>query len=72
MSKDKGLYNKYAVRRRDGQDRQGDKHFSCRYFVLDVSHDPHAITALRAYAEACKVEKPKLSVQLLEMANAHT
>ncbi len=71
MAEDEGLINKYAVRRRDGKDRQGDKHFSCRYYVLDVSHDPFAIPALLAYAEACKEKKPVLSAQLLDMADAH-
>ena len=72
MAEDNGLINKYAVRRRDGKDRQGDKHRNCRYFVLDVSHDPFAVPALRAYAEACKEDKPNLSAQLIDMADAHS
>ena len=72
MAEDEGLINKYAVRRRDGRDTQGDKHRNCRYFVLDVSHDPFAVPALRAYAEACKEKKPVLSAQLIDMASAHS
>ena len=71
MNEDKGLINKYHVRRIDGKDRQGDKYRNCRYFVLDVSHDPFAIPALRAYAEACKESKPNLSTQLTEMVDAY-
>ena len=71
MPEDKGLVNKYTVYRRDGRDNQGDKHRNCRYFVLDVSHDPFAVPALRAYAEACKEKKPVLSAQLIDMADAH-
>ena len=72
MSEDRGLYYKYYIWRTDGRDRGGNKHRNCRYFVLDVSHDPFAIPALRAYAEACKESKPNLSVQLIDMANAHS
>ena len=69
---DKGLTNKYTVYRRDNRDQQGGKHHNCRYFVLDVSHDPFAIPAILAYAEACKEKKPVLSENLLEMAEAFT
>ena len=72
MAEDKELFNKYTVYRRDGRDKQGDKHRNCRYFVLDVSHDPFAVPALRAYAEACKEAKPVLSAQLIDMADAHS
>lgn len=68
---DKGLIDKYNVFRRDGRDRQGDKHRNCRYFVLDVSHDPFAIPAILAYAEACREKKPVLSENLIEMAYTH-
>lgn len=57
-----GLYNKYDVRRIDGS----DKHRNCSYFVLDLQHDKFAIPALIAYAEACEVEFPQLSADLLE------
>ncbi len=68
MPKDRGLINKYTVYRRDGRDKQGDKHRNCRYFVLDVSHDRFAIPALTAYANACLASKPKLAEDLFEMA----
>lgn len=43
----RGLYNKFRVERVDGKQK---KHANCDYFVLDVTHDPHAIPALLAYA----------------------
>ncbi len=52
----RGLYRKYEVRRTDGS----TQHRDCAYFVLDVKHDPYAIPALRAYAEACRESHPNL------------
>ena len=49
-----GLYGKFEVTRTDGKDAPGEKHDGCQYFVLDVTHDPYAIPALRAYAYACE------------------
>lgn len=49
-----GIYNKFAVYRNDREDRPGYKHEGCEYFVLDMSHDPFAVPALRAYAQACQ------------------
>ena len=50
-----GLYPKFTgIRRIDGMDGPGEKHELCKYFVLDLTHDPHAIPALRAYAESCR------------------
>lgn len=54
--KSRGLYRKYDVRRTDGRDAPGEKHHGCRYFVLDLDHDPHARTAIRAYADSCEVD----------------
>jgi hypothetical protein len=51
-----GIYNKYAVYRNDREDRPGYKHEGCEYFVLDMTHDPFAVPALRAYADACMKE----------------
>ena len=48
--KSKGLYEKFQVCRIDGSHLPGGKHENCDYFVLDLSHDPHAIPALKAYA----------------------
>ena len=52
----KGLYGKFYVHRRDGKDDPGGEHYGCYYFVLDVTHDPHAIPALRGYAESCEAD----------------
>jgi hypothetical protein len=51
-----GIYNKYAVYRNDREDRPGYRHQGCEYFVLDMTHDPFAVPALRAYADACQKE----------------
>lgn len=58
---ERGLYGKYLVQRIT--DPTG-KHDHCRYFVLDPRHDPHALTALRAYADACRADFPALAVDL--------
>lgn len=53
--RERGLNEKYYVARLDGADeRSDDKHFKCDYFVLDLTHDPHAIPAIRAYAESAE------------------
>lgn len=49
----RGLYDKFQVRRNDGTSESGQKHNLCDYFVLDLTHDPHAIPALFAYADEC-------------------
>lgn len=49
-----GLFNKFTVTRNDGKDAPGGSHEGCRYFVLDVTHDPHAKAALAAYADSCE------------------
>lgn len=50
--KTRGLYNKFRVSRTDGTSRKGKKHYECRYFVLDVDHDPHMVPAMIAYAQS--------------------
>lgn len=60
-----GIYRKYDIRRTDGRDAPGEKHDGCHYFVLDLDHDPFAIPALKAYAEACNETHPQLSVHLV-------
>ncbi len=52
-NKNRGLYGKFWVRRTDGRHVPGEKHDGCDYFVLDLTHDPHAIPAIRAYADSC-------------------
>lgn len=64
---EKVIYEKFTVRRTDGRDRLGEKHFGCRYFVLDITHDKHAIPALQAYAESCVKESPSLANGILEI-----
>ena len=59
-----GLFRKFDVRRVDGSDQPGGKHHGCRYFVLDVDHDPRAHAALTAYAAACESSHPKLAADL--------
>ena len=61
-----GLYYKFDVIRTDERDKIGQKHYGCEYFVLDLTHDPHALSALRAYRESCKDEYPVLAFDLLE------
>lgn len=59
MSDDKarGLYGKYSrVERADGQSEPGGKHHGCQYFVLDLDHDKHAVTAILAYAKSCEAD----------------
>ncbi|WP_062516469.1 hypothetical protein [Demequina gelatinilytica] len=43
------LEDRYRVTRRDGRDAPGEKHHGCRYFVLDLTHDPKAPELLDAY-----------------------
>lgn len=61
-----GLYNKFNVTRTDGP---GGKHDGCRYFVLDLNHDPFARAALIAYADACEGRCPELAADLRAAAN---
>jgi hypothetical protein len=60
----KGLYQKFNVSRTDGSDAPGGKHHGCSYFVLDITHDPFAINALAAYANACRDSLPLLAKDL--------
>jgi len=62
-----GLYEKFKVWRTDGTSATGAKHDGCQYFVLDVTHDPHALAALRAYAASCETFYPKLASDLRDM-----
>lgn len=69
----RGLYSKYYVQRTDGSSLPGGRHENCFFFVLDPTHDPFAMPALRAYIEACKATHPKLALDLtLELALAST
>ena len=57
----RGLSDKFEVHRKYGTDAPGGKHHGCQYFVLDVTHDPHARPALLAYAQSCRAEYPLLA-----------
>ncbi len=59
-----GLYGKYKVERTDGRSGPGKKHEDCRYFVLDLVHDKHAIPAILAYANSCEADYPALAKDL--------
>ncbi len=61
----RGLYKKFYVERSDGTSAAGCKHHNCNYFVLDLTHDPHAVSAIVAYAESCRQSHPLLSADLL-------
>lgn len=61
---EQGYYRKYIVKRADGRDGPGDKHEGCEYFTLDLTHDPHAYAALRAYAYSCRNTHPQLCADL--------
>ncbi|MFJ2298127.1 hypothetical protein [Oerskovia paurometabola] len=58
---DERLGAKYRVERTS--DPTG-KHANCGYFVLDPQHDPHAVTAMRAYSAAVRSERPALADDL--------
>lgn len=61
----RGLYAKYLpITRADGQSAPGEKHDGCEYFVLDITHDPHALPALHAYALSCESDYPALAADL--------
>jgi len=56
-----GIFRKYLVKRL--RDKEG-KHRKCEYFVLDWQHDPFAVPAARAYADACAEKFPELAADL--------
>ena len=66
--KTRGIYNKFNVTRTDGKSELGEKHHGCRYFVLDVDHDPHAVAALLAYAASCEADYPAIAADVRAMA----
>jgi len=63
-AEEQGLFRKFHVQRVDGQDCPGGKHAGCRYFVIDVDHDPYARAVLLRYADACKYTHPLLANDL--------
>ena len=66
-NKEQGLYGKFCpVERTDGQSKEGEKHFGCEYFILDLTHDPHAIPAIQEYINSCSAEFPQLAKDLTD------
>ncbi|WP_347989460.1 hypothetical protein [Methylomonas sp. AM2-LC] len=49
--KQQGIFNKFIVYRVDNKSDFGEKHYGCDYFVLDLTHDPLAFHAIRAYVK---------------------
>lgn len=64
------MYAKFWVRRTDGSSCEKGKHERCDYFVLDWKHDPFAIPAAFAYADACEAAYPELAADIRKRANA--
>lgn len=64
-----GLHQKFIVSRSDGAEFDPEsKHYGgCRTFTLDLDHDPYAIAAIAAYADACRHDYPELASDLMEM-----
>jgi len=51
----RGMYDKFLTPvRTDGKSAPGKKHHGCRYFLLDLDHDPLAREPLRVYAEKAR------------------
>jgi len=64
LSKDGPIFEKFKVERTDGGHLPGRKHHGCFYWVLDVTHDPHARAALVTYEMACRLTHPQLADEL--------
>lgn len=62
--RDKGLYDKFCVHRRDNRDKPGGDREHADYFVLDLAYDPHALIAIEAYSRSCRDEYPQLAEDL--------
>ena len=67
--KKRGFYQKYDVNRSDGSSEPGGKHDGCEYFVLDVTHDPHARAAVLSYAISCRADYPLLADDIEKNVN---
>ena len=62
MTDTEGLKHKFDVTRTDPEAQK--RHPNCAHFVLDIDHDPHALPALKAYADSAEAEHPVLAEQL--------
>lgn len=58
----RGIYQKFEARRIDPEAQA--RHADCKLFVLDLDCDPHAVPAIRAYADSCEDEYPRLARDL--------
>ncbi len=65
-----GIYQKFEVARVDGRHAPGEKHHGCEHFVLDLTHDEHAIPAIAAYAASCRASFPQLAADLRDKTAA--
>jgi hypothetical protein len=65
----RGLFAKFRVERLTSSSR-GIDHTDCRYFVLDITHDPHALPAALTYADSCESEYPFLAQDIRLMVRA--
>lgn len=66
-----GSYDKFRVTRRDYRDLPNGDRANADYFVLDLTYDKFALTALQAYAVACREEYPLLSEDLFRKIREH-
>lgn len=66
----RGLYRKYELFR---VSVDGERMYLVKdpFFVLRHSTDPHAVVALRAYADSCQAECPQLAADLRAMLDGH-
>jgi hypothetical protein len=65
----RGLHNKFYIERTDGRHRPGEKHYGCRYFVLDLNHDAAVPLVLPTLADAYETTgRPTLATDLRTLA----
>lgn len=62
--RERGLYGKFQVARRDRRDEPGGDREGAEYFVLDLTYDRPSRVALLAYADAVAAEYPILAADL--------
>lgn len=60
------IYRKFAVARIDLEAEK--RHADCQHFVLDLTHDPHALQALFAYGRSAQKENPELAEEVRKLA----
>lgn len=59
-----GLYHKFNAEYVDGSSAPGGRHHGDDLFVLNLTTDPHAMPALKAYAKSCANGYPALAADL--------